>query len=145
MKKYPAVEVLKESVIQLNLSFEVIFPRQIDPSGIYDEEVKVKYKGQEFIVAVYNEYEDIELNNPVVFLDMILREVECFEETKSIKNWAFDNAVKPKDKEAIRFYRALQKSAPKIRAIVGNKVKSIPYFDIELNTGMAKALRTAIV
>lgn len=145
MKKYPRVEVLKESVVQLDLSFDVIFPRQIDPSGIYDEEVKMKYKDQEFIVAVYNEYEDIELNNPVVFLDMILREVECFEENKAIKNWAFENAVKPTDRDAIRFYKNLKECAPKIRAIVGNNVKSIPYFDIELNTGIAKALRAANV
>jgi len=143
MKKYPRVEALKNCVVQHNLSFEVISPRRIDPSGIYDEEVKMKYKDQEFIVPVINEYEDVELNNPVVFLDMILREIECFEESISIKEWAFDNAVKPKNRDAIAFYKNLKEASPKIRSIVGEKIEAIPYFDIEMNSGMAKALRTA--
>lgn len=144
-ENYPQIQRLIDCCVEHQFTFEVIRPIRINQDHLYDEEIKMIYNNQEFIIAVYNEYEDVELNNPVVFLDMILREVESFEESKSINEWAFDNAVKPKNREAIEFYKILKEASPKIRSIVGEKVKSIPYFDIELNTGMAKALRSAKV
>lgn len=143
MKNHLPVEILKACLAEHQFSFQVIRPIRINQDGLYDEEVKMIYKDQEFIIPVDNEYEDVELNNPAVFLDMILREIECFEESKSISEWAFINAVKPKNREAIQFYKTLREAAPEIRSIVGQNVKSIPYFEIELNTGMAKALRSS--
>ena len=143
MKNHPPIETLKACLTKHQFTFEVIRPIRINQDGLYDEEVKMVYKDQEFIIPVDNEYEDVELNNPVVFLDMILREIECFEEHKSISEWAFINAVKPKSREAVQFYKTLKEAAPAIRSIVGQNVKSIPYFEIELNTGLAKALRSS--
>eukprot|EP00039_Didymoeca_costata_P021627 m.345010 g.345010 ORF g.345010 m.345010 type:complete len:148 (+) comp25623_c0_seq1:147-590(+) len=140
-ENYPQIQKLIDCCIEHQFTFEVIRPIRINQDHLYDEEIKMTYKDHEFIIPVDNEYEDVELNNPVVFLDMIIREVESFEESKSINEWAFNNAVKPKNREAIGFYKTLKEASPKIRSIVGDTVKSIPYFEIELNTGMAKALR----
>ena len=141
MKKYPQIDLLRTCVKKHDFAFEVVKPKRIDSSGLYDEEVKMIFGDQEFIVAVDNEYGDVELNNPIVFLDMILREIEYFEESENFMAWLSVSAELSKNKETISFYRTLKKVTPIIRSIVGKEVKSIPYFEIELDTGMAKALR----
>lgn len=145
MKKYPQIDLLHTCVKNHSFTFEVVRPKRIDSSGLYDEEIKMIYGDQEFIVPVDNEYEDVELNNPVVFLDMILREVEYFEESKNFIEWLSVSAELSKDKETINFYRSLKEITPNIRSIVGKEVKAIPYSEIELNTGMAKALRSSVL
>ncbi len=143
-QKYPQVQTLINCIKKYDLKFEVITPCRISSDIIYDEEVKMIYQDQEFIVPVDNEYEDVELNNPAVFLNMILDEVTHFEESEDIYEWLTYVTTLAKDPEIVEFYNRLSSVVPKIRAIVGNEIEPIPHFEIELNTGMAQALRTAI-
>lgn len=140
---YPEIQKLIDCCRAHPFTFEVIQPTRINQDGLYDEEVKMVYKDQEFIIPVDNEYGDVEINNPIVFLDMILREIEYFEESENFIAWLSVSAELSKNKETINFYRTLKQVAPIIRSIVGKEVKSVPYFEIELDTGMAKALRSS--
>jgi hypothetical protein len=140
---YPQIQKLIDCINEHDLKFEVVKPTQINQYGLYDEQVKMIYKDLEFNIPVDNEYSDVELGNPVVFLDMILREVEHFEESENIMEWVEMVAEQLEDPETQQFYTILEIIVPEIRSIVGNNMGAIPYNDIELNTGLAKALRAA--
>lgn len=140
---YPQIQKLIDCINEHELKFELVQPTQINQYGLYDEQVKMIYKDMEFNIPVKNEYSDVELNNPVVYFDMILREVEHFEDSENIMEWISMVVENLEDPETKQFYTILEIVVPEIRSIVGDDVKSIPYSDIELNTELAKALRSA--
>jgi hypothetical protein len=137
------IQNLIDCIKKHDLKFEVIKPRRISPNSIYDEEVKMTYQDQEFIIPVDNEYEDVELSNPVVFFNMTLEEVTHYEESDSFFDWLTGVHQLSKDAEIQEFYERMKKYTPEIRTIIGNEIKPLPYFEIEMNTSLAKALREA--
>lgn len=142
-EQYPQIQALIDCIKTHHLTFKVIEPRRIDPKGLYDEELKMICNDQEFIIPVDNEYQDVELNNPVMFLNMILEEIVHFEESDSFNDWLSGVHQLSKDPETIEFYERIKNYTPDIRSILGNEIEPIPHFEIEMNTGLAKALRSA--
>ncbi|RNC83150.1 MAG: hypothetical protein ED557_10590 [Balneola sp.] len=140
---YSEINALKKCIIENDLTFEAISPKRLDVNFHYDEEVKMRFGDQEFIIPVDNEYSFVELNNPVVFLHLILEEIEYIEDSKDLYEWTGNMIQLTYDEKIVALYNGLKEVAPQIRAIVGKEVRAIPHFDIELNTGLAKALRAA--
>jgi len=139
------IQNLIDCIKKHDLTFEVIKPRRIDPKGLYDEEIKMIYQDQEFIIPVDNEYKDVELNNPMLFLNMILEEITHFEESDSFLDWLSGVHQLSKDPETQEFYERIKKCTLDIREIVGDEIEPIPYFEIEMNTSLAQALREASI
>ncbi len=140
---YKEILALKKCIIEHALTFDIVSPTRLDVDFHYDEEVKMYFEDREFIIPVDNEYSLVELNSPVVFLHLILEEVEYIEESKDLYEWVANMIELTYDEKIVDLYNGLKEVAPQIRAIVGDEVKAIPHFDIELNTGLAKALREA--
>lgn len=140
---YHIIESLIDCIKKHDLKFEVIQPRRLSENTIYDEEIKMIYGDQEFIFPVDNEYEDVELDNPVVFFNMILEEIDHFESSDSFFDWLTGVYQLSKDPEIQELYERMKKYMPEVRAIIGDEIKPVPYFEIEMNTGLAQALRAA--
>jgi len=87
----------------------------------------------------FHEYNDAEIQNPLLWLHLILDTFQSFEEASD-----YDALRKNEGYKDTPLYQSLylqhSNTIPKIRAIIGVDVTVIDYHHIEFNTGIAKAL-----
>ena len=92
-------------------------------------------------IIVFDEYKDAEIQNPILWLHMVLDTCQGFEEAKDYHEWRKNEGYKD-----TAFFQSLYQQysilIPKIRDIIGHKVKTIDSFHIEFGTNIAKALRS---
>ena len=108
------------------------------------KDIQLSYKNAEYAdlitVTVFDEYEDTKIKNPVLWLHLIIDTCEGFEEAIDYREWLLYEGYKNTP-----FFQSLyarySEVIPKVRALVGNKVKAVDAHHIEFNTSIAKALR----
>lgn len=92
-------------------------------------------------VIVFDEYKDAEIQNPILWLHMILDTCQGFEEAKDYQEWRKNEGYKD-----TAFFQLLYQQysvvIPKIRDIVGQKVKAIDSYHIEFRTDIVETLRS---
>ncbi|MFT5174140.1 MAG: hypothetical protein ACI8W7_002327 [Gammaproteobacteria bacterium] len=102
--------------------------------------IEVRAKGQSFVVPVFDEYADANEDNPTAWLHLVLEACEYFEEADNFATWRLDIGLK--DEPVTRhIHRQLTQLVPLLREQIGTSVKAIRHYEIEFNTGIAKALR----
>ncbi len=92
-------------------------------------------------IIVFDEYKDAEIQNPILWLNMILDTCQGFEEAKDYHEWRKNEGYK----DTLFFQSLYQQYAvltPKIRDIVGYKVRAIDSYHIEFGTNISEALRS---
>lgn len=144
MKKYPAVEKLIAAVREHQLTFSFPDTEPALQSQFYVR-LKMDSKGNVVSVPVMDEFEDVPANNPVMLLHLLLQECELFEEAKDFLTWAADVGLNANLPVVLNLYEELTEVVPEVRNIFGAKLKAIPLYDMEFNTGVARALRKATV
>ncbi len=144
MEKYPAVDKLVTAVRRHQLTFS--FPdTEANLQAQFYTRLKMHCPGSTVSMPVMDEYEDVPMQNPVVLLQLILQECELFEEAKDFSTWTKDVGLNASLPVVITLYDELAEVVPKARSIFGTELKAIPLYDMEFNTGVARALRKAKV
>ena len=141
-QKYEIVEKLKDKIRELDLSIAKS-PTELLDAGHYFHRVEFTFKDTVIHFPFMDEYDDIKLDNPVVYLNFILQECETFEEAVNYDEWCKDAGIMGADQKSKDLYSELAQKVPHIRSIVGFDLEAINDFDIQLNTGVTQALRAA--
>lgn len=142
--EYPEVTVLVEAAKRLHISVSH-GSGHIDVNDLYYRWIEFCINDETLLLPIMDEYDDALELNPVVMLNMALVECEMIEETSDFTEWCKESGVRPDHPNASKLYNYLKKSVKEFRHLVGNELEPIPYFDIELNTGKARALREAVI
>lgn len=140
---YPEVNILIDTVRRLKISVSH-GPVLFDVAGLYYRWIEFNISGQVLNMPFMDEYEDANQLNPVVMLNMTLLECEMVEESADFIDWCKESGVIQDHKNALKLHAYLKNAAVEFRKLVGKELSPIPYFDIELNTGKARALRDAL-
>lgn len=141
---YPQIDRLIEAITTLKLVITVA-PRSAELDRLDCRRIQLHYSRQDLMIPVSDEYGDADLNTPVVLLHLVLQACEFYEEAADFLIWAKDLGLNASDPLARQIYFELREAVPQVRALLGHDLKAIPAFDIELNTGLARALRSARV
>lgn len=142
--KYDVVENLVNVVRDLKLSIERS-PLQIENEGHFYQRVRVSTDREYIDFPIMDEFSDIDRKNPVVLLNSIVQECQFFNEAKNFQEWCKDIGLPQNLDSSKEIYEEIKKKAPQISSIVGPHVKPVNYYDIEFNTGIAQALRAAVI
>lgn len=103
-------------------------------------EIQLKTNNTTLTITVFDEYKDTEIQNPILWLHLILDACQSFEEANDYDTWRKNEGYK--DTPLYQsLYQQLSNTIPKIRDIIGAEVTAIDYHHIEFNTDIAKALR----
>ncbi|MFT7459465.1 MAG: hypothetical protein ACI909_002146 [Planctomycetota bacterium] len=104
------------------------------------KEIQLEAGDITLIIIIFDEYNDLNIANPVLWLNLVIDTCQGFEEARGYDEWRESEGYKDSD-----FYQSLYQQyfavVPKIRNIIGTQVKAIDYYHIEFNTDIAKALR----
>ena len=143
MTEYSTIDDLADCYTGNKLSLDIM---ESDPS--LDSEslknIQLSYINADSLeslgVIVFDEYEDTNIQNPVLWLHLIVDTCEGFEEAVDYREWRANEGYKDTP-----FYQSLYATyaevIPKIRKVIGREVKAVDAHHIEFNTDVAKALR----
>ena len=112
-------------------------------TAFYYRRIDVRAGNRKIHFPVNDEFEDIDKGNPVVLLHMVLQECKDFEEAEDYLVWAKDMGLNASDESVRQIHFEIRELVPQIYQIVGKEVKPISRWDVEMNTGVMKALRSA--
>ncbi|MFT4816979.1 MAG: hypothetical protein ACI80L_001359 [Pseudohongiellaceae bacterium] len=103
-------------------------------------DIQLKNNDTTLTITVFDEYKDTEIQNPILWLHLILDTCQSFEEASDYDTWRKNEGYQ--DTPLYQsLYQQLSNTIPKIRDIIGSEVTAIDYHHIEFNTDIAKALR----
>ncbi|MCM8542464.1 MAG: hypothetical protein NE328_19495 [Lentisphaeraceae bacterium] len=142
--KYDEVEKLIEAVRNLQLSISKS-PYELNNDGHFYQRVRLIKESLIIDFPIMDEFSDIEKGNPVVLLNFILQECLFFEDAGNFEEWCEDIGLQKDKPASMAIYEELKIIIPEIRSLLGHEIKPINYYDIEFNTGIAKALRAATI
>ena len=90
-------------------------------------------------VIVFDEYDDAEIQNPVLWLHLVIDTCNGYEEAQDYNEWRLNEGYPDTD-----YFKSLYQSysviVPEIRKIIGD-VETIGLYHIEFNTSITQALR----
>ena len=129
------IAYLKSSEIVLD-----VMPLNEDLRAIDYAEVQIQIKERSFIIPVFDEYRDVQRDNPVLWFHLILEACEYFEEADSFATWRFDIGLKD-DEMVADIYQRLKQTVPLLREQICQSPKAVSDYDIQFNTGIAQDLR----
>lgn len=140
--EYEKIDCLIEMLGKLKISIAATNNNDNIGESFY-QRVLVSLMDQQIVIPIMDEFSDIEIGNPIVLLHFVLSECEMYEEASDITQWAQDVGLKLSHSSTHIIYRELYETVPRIRALIGSEIKAISTYEIEFNTGVAKALRAA--
>ncbi|MCB0276489.1 MAG: hypothetical protein KDI06_16860 [Calditrichaeota bacterium] len=141
-REYPEVQMLVAALKALGLQLRAL-PREAELERHAYRRLELVVGQKKFTLPVEDEYGDVAPGNPVVLLHLVLRECEFWEEAGDFSTWAEDVGFDPELSVAREIYQTLSAVVPEIRREIGADIRAIPSYDIEFNTGLARALRAA--
>ncbi len=112
-------------------------------SKVFYRKLGISMINQTFCVPVCDEYDDVDQMNPPVLLQLLLREMEWFEDADDYLIWCKDLGLDSTLEICRSIYFELREIVPQIREILGKELEAISDFDFELNTEITQALRAS--
>ena len=103
--------------------------------------MKFEIDRQSFEFYVDDEYKDFDIDNPVLHLCLVLRELEGYELADDYLIWCKERFIDPADSQALVNYRNLGRIYSEVEKIIGTIDSHISDLDFELNAGAAQSLR----
>lgn len=92
-----------------------------------------------FNITIFDEYDDAEIQNPVLWLHLVIDTCCAFENPQDYDEWRKDEGYADND-----FYKSLYQQyavvIPEIRKVIGDVI-TIGYHHMEFNTNIAWTLR----
>ena len=141
LTEYAEVTALRQCIAEFQLRFEVL-PARAPLSDFSWREIIIYSQEHSILLPVDDDHRDAE-RGPVAQMQLILATCECFEEeSASLAQWCQEAEV-PNNEHGAEVFQILAERVPQVRAIVGHTYEAISTWDIELNTGIAEAMRNA--
>lgn len=139
--EYPEVKTLVEKVQEFRIRFEP--GMEIQDTPLEDlRPCRVWIEDKSFDVYLDNEYKDVEENNPAVLLQLLLFEIEGFEEAKNFPVWAKELGLDASLNPVHQLWLHWEETAPALRKLLGQKLKGISSYEFYLNSGATQELRS---
>lgn len=103
--------------------------------------VEFRLKGKSYKIYLDNEYEDLELGNPLLNLCLVLRALENYLDTEDYLVWCTQHGIDPANSVARNYHMGLGKAVREIALWIDPIDSFISDYDFELNAGAAQFLR----
>ncbi len=137
---YSEIDELYSVIEKQQLRFEILPPTEELRDACF-RKVALTKQDTTFTIPVDDEFEDAELKNPALLLQLIIYAIEEYEDLDDFLVWCTAYGLKAENPTHLEWYRQLGELTPKIREIIGNDLTGISDFDWQLNAGPAQALR----
>ncbi len=92
-------------------------------------------------IPVDDEYEDADLGNQALLLQLIIFAIEEYEDCDDFLIWCTAFGLNASYPLSLVLYKQTAESTKRIRAIIGSDFHGISDYDWQLNAGVAQALR----
>lgn len=117
-----------------------VLPDKTSLSEYSLKEIQIVSEDEKLLFTVYDEYNDTDIQNPVLWLNLIVDTCSAFEEAEGYKTWLSDEGYD--DTPYFQsLYQEYAKIIPKVRKLIGDDIEAIAYQHFEFNTATAKKLR----
>lgn len=132
---YPEIQKLNN----LKVSFGI----KINHVGSLDNlsKVELKIKDKSFSIYIHDEYNDLIINNPLLNLCLVLRELELYKDCSDFLDWCNNQNVIASNEDLRGYYMKLDKTYYAIENIIGQIDSQISDLDFQLNAGAIAELR----
>lgn len=98
-------------------------------------------EGNSITIPVDDEYGDASDENPSLLLHLVLAECESWEEADGLPSWAAEAGLDAAESWVAALFDELGRVVPVVRSITGDGVKALGSWDVQMNSGAARALR----
>jgi hypothetical protein len=140
MNRYPEIEALQNILKQHHFAVEetASHPNFTSIEHIW---LQVQLNQIHFTLLVDDEYKDFQLQNDVMNLCLVLRELENYQEEEDILKWTNLKGLNVAKSDVLEYYRGLATIYAQVTQSLGTIDSQISDFDFGLNAGAAQALR----
>lgn len=140
-KKYPEIEKLEGFITQNNVSTTISSQITIDEDLT---PVVFTLKKIETILYIQDEYEDLDLNNPILNCLLTLMELDAIDDSNDYLQWCNFLNLEANNHQLLSYYTDCVKLIADIKPYFpNNKIECfISGLDFELNAGAAQYLRS---
>jgi len=140
MSQYPEIQALENILEQHQFGVEQI---ETHPNFTATEHkwLQVQLNQYKFVLLIDDEYKDFLLQNKVMSLCLVLRELETYEEADDILQWCNFKGLEVSNTEVLSYYKGLSNIYSTVEISLGAVDSQISDFDFGLNAGAAQELR----
>lgn len=138
---YPEIERLELFIKQNNISVTRLAQKSIDSQLT---PVQLRFKKKLSTIYIADEYEDLELNNPILNCLLTLMELDAIDDSNDYLQWCDFLNLEANNHQLLSYYKDCVKLITDIKPYFpNNKIDCfISGLDFELNAGAAQYLRS---
>lgn len=137
--RYPEIEALDRTIEERGLRLSVV-TGEAWRAGRCLVEV-ARHANPSVTISVDDEYGDASVVDPSLLLHLVLAECEGWEEARDLRSWALEAGLDPTETRVGALFDELGRVVPLIRSMTGEGAKAISCWDVQMNSGAARALR----
>ncbi len=138
MSDYPEVDKIVNCIKKLNLRFEIDHKFQGEES--WHHRLFLIHQKQKYPFIIDDEFDDIKQFKSPVLMQLILMEIEDYEDAEDYLVWCKDKGLKVNSIINSNWYFELRENVPLVKAFIGD-LEPIMQFDFHINMGASQALR----
>lgn len=140
MKQYPEILALEKFIENHHVLISVLESTNAHHLFI---PIQLSINNQILIVNIEDEYDDLELNNPIMNTLLTLKALSIIDDSDDFLHWLKLNQIKTYDNHLLDYYKDIVSKLNMIKSCFSDN--DIDYFisdlDFELNSGAAQYLR----
>ena len=140
MSKYPEIQALEKITQDFDINIKVL-GEELLFKALGHVWVEFTINKNSFVLLIDDEVNDFKINNPLLHLCLVLRELETYSEEEDILEWTKHKYLDAGDSKVLNYYRSLSGIYKQIERTLGTINSYISYYDFEFNAGAAKELR----
>ena len=141
-KDYPEIQALIEIIQKHNVRISVSDDEFLAGNEDYPA-VVISLNEKSFKLFADDEYKDLRLNNTLLALCVVLRELEDYEYASDYLVWCKHHAFDEANSQVREYHMSLGSIYKDVEIILGKINSQISDYDFELNAGAARELREA--
>jgi len=131
---HPTVCTLIQYLQQHPVQFRLL-AKKAPLANISYREIELTYPRTSITMPVFDEFSDLELDSPIVYLHLVLEACEYFEDSANYIAWRKDIGIQD-NPVSQKIYQQLSMCAPKLRERLVNAPQAISDYDMQFNTDM---------
>jgi hypothetical protein len=137
--RYPEIEALDKTIEKRGLRLSVV----AGDAGRADRCLigVASHANPSVTISVDDEYGDASDDNPALLLHLVLAECEGWEAARGLRSWASEAGLDPLEPWVGTLFDELGRVVPMVRSMTGDGAKAISSWDVQMNSGAARALR----
>ena len=139
--EYPEIQTLLDLHQKHHIKIKVLKHEYLDGKEDFPSVVFSLGK-KSFNLFIDDEYKDLLVDNRLVALCLVLRELEYYHDTKDFLAWTTELNLDAANSQVLEYYKNLAAIYREIESIIGPIKSPINDFDFEMNMGAIRELRT---